>query len=115
MLTKAGAKLMDFGLAKPNALAGGPKSGAPIISSDGHHQLPCLELLGTHVLNGPDKSADNGDGGGHVIARRRHILKARLSTPASPASRSRQMKSMTRTRGKPRPFRVGKDSVDVNC
>ena len=33
MLTKAGAKLMDFGLAKPNALAGGPKSGAPSISS----------------------------------------------------------------------------------
>ncbi|HTW58705.1 MAG TPA: protein kinase [Terriglobales bacterium] len=33
MLTKSGAKLMDFGLAKPNALAGGPSSGAPGISS----------------------------------------------------------------------------------
>ena len=33
MLTKGGAKLMDFGLAKPNALAGGPKSGTPSISS----------------------------------------------------------------------------------
>jgi eukaryotic-like serine/threonine-protein kinase len=33
MLTKSGAKLMDFGLAKPNALVGGPQSGAPSISS----------------------------------------------------------------------------------
>lgn len=33
MLTKSGAKLMDFGLAKPNALAGGPSSGAPGVSS----------------------------------------------------------------------------------
>ena len=33
MLTKGGAKLMDFGLAKPNALSGGPKSGTPSISS----------------------------------------------------------------------------------
>ena len=33
MLIKGGAKLMDFGLAKPNALAGGPQSGAPSISS----------------------------------------------------------------------------------
>src|SRR5579863_6720300 len=33
MLTKSGAKLMDFGLAKPNALAGGPKSGTPSVSS----------------------------------------------------------------------------------
>ena len=33
MLTKGGAKLMDFGLAKPNALAGAPQSGTPSISS----------------------------------------------------------------------------------
>ena len=33
MLTKTGAKLMDFGLAKPNALAGGPRSGTPSVSS----------------------------------------------------------------------------------
>src|SRR6202041_1993112 len=33
MLTKGGAKLMDFGLAKPNALATGPSSGSPSISS----------------------------------------------------------------------------------
>jgi eukaryotic-like serine/threonine-protein kinase len=33
MLTKSGAKLMDFGLAKPNALASGPKSGTPSVSS----------------------------------------------------------------------------------
>ncbi len=33
MLTKSGAKLMDFGLAKPNALAGGAQSGAPNFSS----------------------------------------------------------------------------------
>ncbi|MGA7687236.1 MAG: protein kinase [Terriglobales bacterium] len=33
MLTKGGAKLMDFGLAKPNALATGPGSGTPSISS----------------------------------------------------------------------------------
>jgi Tol biopolymer transport system component len=33
MLTKSGAKLMDFGLAKPNALATGPSSGTPSISS----------------------------------------------------------------------------------
>jgi eukaryotic-like serine/threonine-protein kinase len=34
MLTKSGAKLMDFGLAKPNALSSsGPSSGAPGISS----------------------------------------------------------------------------------
>ncbi len=33
MLTKGGAKLMDFGLAKPNALSSGPKSGTPSVSS----------------------------------------------------------------------------------
>ena len=33
MLTKGGAKLMDFGLAKPNALATGPSSGSPSVSS----------------------------------------------------------------------------------
>ncbi len=33
MLTKGGAKLMDFGLAKPNALSSGPKSGVPSVSS----------------------------------------------------------------------------------
>jgi hypothetical protein len=33
MLTKAGAKLMDFGLAKPNALAAVSQSGTPGISS----------------------------------------------------------------------------------
>jgi eukaryotic-like serine/threonine-protein kinase len=33
MLTKGGAKLMDFGLAKPNAMATGPSSGSPSISS----------------------------------------------------------------------------------
>ena len=33
MLTKGGAKLMDFGLAKPNVLAAGPPSGSPGISS----------------------------------------------------------------------------------
>ncbi len=33
MLTRGAAKLMDFGLAKPNALAGGPASGTPSISS----------------------------------------------------------------------------------
>lgn len=33
MLTKSGAKLMDFGLAKPSSLTGGPKSGTPSVSS----------------------------------------------------------------------------------
>lgn len=33
MLTKSGAKLMDFGLAKPSSLSGGPKSGTPSVSS----------------------------------------------------------------------------------
>jgi len=33
MLTKAGAKLMDFGLAKPHGLSAGPSSGAPSFSS----------------------------------------------------------------------------------
>ena len=33
MLTKGGAKLMDFGLAKPNVLSSGPKSGTPSVSS----------------------------------------------------------------------------------
>ena len=33
MLTKGGAKLMDFGLAKPQGLGGGPKSGSQSISS----------------------------------------------------------------------------------
>jgi len=33
MLTKGGAKLMDFGLAKPNELVGGSKSGAPAYSA----------------------------------------------------------------------------------
>jgi eukaryotic-like serine/threonine-protein kinase len=33
MLTKSGAKLMDFGLAKPSALSGGPQSGTPAFSS----------------------------------------------------------------------------------
>ena len=33
MLTKSGAKLMDFGLAKPLGLAGGPQSGSQSISS----------------------------------------------------------------------------------
>ena len=33
MLNKGGAKLMDFGLAKPNALTAGPGSGTPSISS----------------------------------------------------------------------------------
>jgi hypothetical protein len=33
MLTKGGAKLMDFGLAKPNEFAGGSKSGTPAYSA----------------------------------------------------------------------------------
>jgi len=33
MLTKAGAKLMDFGLAKPVAFTGGPRSGTPDITA----------------------------------------------------------------------------------
>ncbi len=33
MLTKSGAKLMDFGLAKPSALGAGPRSGTPSVSS----------------------------------------------------------------------------------
>ena len=33
MLTKSGAKLMDFGLAKPSTFSSVPKSGAPSISS----------------------------------------------------------------------------------
>src|SRR5579871_4541281 len=33
MLTKTGAKLMDFGLAKPSTFSSGPKSGTPSVSS----------------------------------------------------------------------------------
>src|SRR5579871_285681 len=33
MLTKSGAKLMDFGLAKPSTFSSGPKSGTPSVSS----------------------------------------------------------------------------------
>src|SRR3954465_10817109 len=33
MLTKTGAKLLDFGLAKPSALGSGPRSGTPNVSS----------------------------------------------------------------------------------
>lgn len=47
MLTKAGAKLMDFGLAKPNALAPGSSAGAPSISSMATMAGSIANLAGT--------------------------------------------------------------------